>query len=253
MRKPAKSYMICTTPRSGSTLLCGLLAATGCAGKPDSHFHVPSLPAWLESYGLIDQTFLTDRDAIGAVVNAAIERGTGDGEFFGLRLQHDSFTFFLSALDTLTPGCQSDTEMLEAVFGPMTILYLERYDKLAQAVSLSIAVQSGLWHRNADGSERERTAPNRTPSYDRANIQSHLSAVTAQNAAWRDWFASQRIAPYRFTYEDLADAPREVLADTLRILGQDPEAAANVPIPTAKLADETNAHWAARFRSETGS
>ncbi|WP_425081109.1 Stf0 family sulfotransferase [Ruegeria arenilitoris] len=28
------SYLICRTPRSGSTLLCQLLAATGCAGKP---------------------------------------------------------------------------------------------------------------------------------------------------------------------------------------------------------------------------
>ncbi|MEM1201062.1 MAG: Stf0 family sulfotransferase, partial [Pseudomonadota bacterium] len=28
------AYVICTSPRSGSTLLCKLLAPTGIAGKP---------------------------------------------------------------------------------------------------------------------------------------------------------------------------------------------------------------------------
>ncbi|MBT6203829.1 MAG: sulfotransferase, partial [Rhodospirillaceae bacterium] len=38
-----QSYVICTSPRSGSTLLCSLLAATGLAGNPCSHFHDPSI------------------------------------------------------------------------------------------------------------------------------------------------------------------------------------------------------------------
>lgn len=38
-----RAYVICTSPRSGSTLLCKLLAATGQAGKPKSYFHKPDL------------------------------------------------------------------------------------------------------------------------------------------------------------------------------------------------------------------
>src|SRR3954471_16518163 len=37
-RKPARSYLVCATPRSGSTLLCELLAATGVAGRPEEPF-----------------------------------------------------------------------------------------------------------------------------------------------------------------------------------------------------------------------
>ena len=33
-------YLICATPRTGSTLLCGLLASTGVAGNPELYFRV---------------------------------------------------------------------------------------------------------------------------------------------------------------------------------------------------------------------
>ena len=37
---PALSYLICATPRSGSTLLCAALDDTGIAGHPEEHFEV---------------------------------------------------------------------------------------------------------------------------------------------------------------------------------------------------------------------
>lgn len=251
MSTPAQSYILCTTPRSGSTLLCGLLAATGVAGRPDSHFHVRSLAAWLKTYGLQRQAFGSERDAIRAVVGAAVTKGTGATDVFGLRLQRDSFDFFMAALDTLTPGCRSDVERLEAAFGRTKLFHLERDDKLAQAISLSIAEQSGLWHRNADGTERERSGPSGTPSYSRTAIEQHLIQVASQNAAWRDWVTAEAIAPEHFTYEALASAPRAVLADVLTALGQAPSEATAAPIPTARLADATNAAWSARFRAQT--
>ena len=35
---PAHSYLVCATERSGSTLLCELLAGTGVAGRPEEYF-----------------------------------------------------------------------------------------------------------------------------------------------------------------------------------------------------------------------
>src|SRR3954464_7122438 len=37
---PASPYLVCATPRSGSTLLCETLRATGVAGNPLEHFEV---------------------------------------------------------------------------------------------------------------------------------------------------------------------------------------------------------------------
>ncbi|MGZ5376146.1 MAG: Stf0 family sulfotransferase, partial [Solirubrobacterales bacterium] len=36
--KPARSYLVCATPRSGSTLLCEALKSTGVAGRPEEYF-----------------------------------------------------------------------------------------------------------------------------------------------------------------------------------------------------------------------
>src|SRR6476660_7881628 len=38
MDRPDHTYLVCATPRSGSTLLCELLSATGVAGRPQEYF-----------------------------------------------------------------------------------------------------------------------------------------------------------------------------------------------------------------------
>jgi len=38
MSSPEQSYLVAATPRSGSTLLCELLASTGVAGRPAERF-----------------------------------------------------------------------------------------------------------------------------------------------------------------------------------------------------------------------
>jgi len=35
---PERSYLVCATPRSGSTLVCKALRETGVAGKPEEYF-----------------------------------------------------------------------------------------------------------------------------------------------------------------------------------------------------------------------
>ncbi|MEM8592186.1 MAG: Stf0 family sulfotransferase, partial [Pseudomonadota bacterium] len=141
-------------------------------------------------------------------------------------------------------------ERLTAAFGRFRIIYLEREDKLQQAISLTIAQQSGLWHRAADGSELERIAPPSAPFYDRGKILANLTDLTSQNAAWRAWFDQEDLAPHILKYEALAADPHGELAKTLSALDLDPTAARNLPLPTSKLADATNAAWAAKYRAE---
>ena len=42
------AYIICGTPRTGSTLLCKLLASTGTSGDPHSFYRRQDLPEWAE-------------------------------------------------------------------------------------------------------------------------------------------------------------------------------------------------------------
>ena len=245
------SYIICTSPRSGSTLLCGLLAATGVAGRPGSHFHEPSLDGWFDAYGLAGRAFRTQPEALRAVFDAVRERGTGGTGLFGLRMQQGSFAFFLEQLAVLHPDRPSDAARIKAEFGPTLFVHLTRPDKLDQAISRVRAEQTGLWHRNADGTELERLSPPAEPHYDPGAIARHRDDLAAHDAAWTTWFEDENIDPLRIRYDDLAGDPRGTLARVLSALGLDPEAAGAIQPPTAKLADTVSREWRRRFEAET--
>lgn len=249
---PFQSYVICTSPRSGSTLLCRLLAATGVAGRPASLFHEPSLDDWRERFGLASDAERDERQALAQIFASALERGRGGTGIFGLRLQRHSFGFFREKLAILHPDRHGDLARLEAAFGSTLFIHLTRLDKAAQAVSYVKAQQSGLWHRASDGTELERLSPPREPVYDAALLRSTHDTMTTADREWEAWFAEQGIAPMHLTYETLSADPSAALRRVLEALGLDPAPAANAVPDVARLADATSRDWTERLRSELG-
>lgn len=248
-----KSYVICTAPRSGSTMLCKLLAATKIAGAPGSLFHHPSLNAWLEYHGLAAIDYASRQDALKAVFEAALARGRGDTDIFGLRMQGGSFNFFMEQLKLLHAGEVTDLERIEEAFGPTLFIHLSRKDRLDQAISRLRAEQTGLWHLKADGTVLERQAPKRDEGYDRDVILAHIRELSELDEAWDHWFDQQSIAPLKVSYETLSREPHTVLTEILGALGLDASLAKTIPPQTTKLADETNRDWRARFEAESKS
>lgn len=244
------SYIICATPRSGSTLLCKLLSATGVAGKPNSYFHQPCISAWLKSLDLTPEKSVTKHEVLREVLNAVRQKGTADTNIFGLRLMRKSFDFLMEQLDLLYPNLASDTDRFNAAFGRTLYIHLTRSDKLAQAISLVKADQTGLWHMAPDGTELERMAPPQEPTYDAAQIQQQMLELTAFDSTWANWFETEKITPLRVTYEALAADPAGNLAYILDRLGLDSNVARGVEPGVAKLADQTSRNWAERFRTE---
>lgn len=240
-----RSYILCTSPRSGSTLLCRLLEKTGVAGCPNSYFHRTCLTQWSTGINLPPETILPD------ILRAAISEGTGDTDVFGLRLQRQSAAFFWEQLRILHPSAATDHDAIVAAFGPTRYIYLTREDKLAQAVSFLRAEQSGLWHAHADGRPLEELKPTRDTGYDRAATAAQIAAFETYESEWRTWFSAQRIVPLRVTYDALAADPSGTTGRVLSFLDLDPAHASDISVPTAKLADEESEAWATRFRAET--
>lgn len=248
--EPFRSYMICTVPRSGSTLLCGLLAATNTAGYPDSHFHASSLDDWLNDYGLKQAEYASTAECLRAVFKSAVARGKGDTGVFGLRMQRGSFGHFMQQLALVFPDRMSDVERIEKAFGSTLYIHLSRADRLDQAISRLRAEQTGLWHRNADGTELERLGPPQEVRYDATAIKRHMAVFAAQDEAWERWFEREGIEPLCITYDALSKDPKRVLAQVLSTLSLDPTIARAVVAPTAKLADSLSRAWRDRFESE---
>lgn len=244
------SYVICTSPRSGSTLLCKLLAATDISGKPESYFHTPSADNWAKTLDLTLTDAASEQEAIADIFEAVRAKGRGNTSIFGLRLQRHSVDYFLQKLAKLHPDNPTDLLRFEAAFGRTAFIHLTRMDKVEQAVSYLKAEQTGLWHQAPDGTELERISPPAPPQYDAAAIQERYDRFQAFDRGWTRWFTAEGIHPIRITYEALSADPIGTLRDLLDQLGLERMAASGVTPMVAKLADHTNADWATRFRAE---
>ncbi len=232
--------------------MCRLLAATGKSGNPDSHFHSPSVSDWMGYYEISPDKFANDLDLLTAIFQAARNRGTGNTGIFGLRLQRQSFEYFMQKLRVLCAGdpADSDADHILNYFGKTLFIHLTRRNKLEQAISLVKATQTGLWHKAPDGTELERLSAEQELNYDASAIVRHLAELTDMDAHWVSWFAGQGMKPLRISYEDLSDDPEGMLTKILEHLGVDQGHARGIEVPVAKLADETNKLWASRFLAE---
>lgn len=246
--QPMDSYIICGTPRTGSTLLCGLLASTKVAGDPDSFFMGDLDPVWVEHWGLPVRGRLGAADYGAAYLQAAIRAGRGQTGVFGLRLMRRDLGALLDLIDGVFPGLPSDRSRLEAAFGRVLFIHLAREDKLAQAISMVKAEQSGLWHVAADGSELERLSPPRDPHYDFGRIALKVAELERYDAAWLTWFAGQAIEPLCISYEILSEDPAGAVARICKALGVPEPAPGSLEPGVSRLADAVTLEWMRRYR-----
>lgn len=250
MNKHKLSYIICATPRSGSTLLCDLLTDTGVAGHPNSFFRRESFPEWANHFNVSVAEWRDEHEFDQSYLSAVLQRGADGTPVFGMRLMWESLDDLSQRLEAFYPNLSDDSARFQSAFRSPLYLHLSRADKVAQAVSLLRAEQSGLWHVFADGTERERLSPVQTPVYDAHGISKCLAELEEHDTAWERWFSEQAIEPLSITYEALSTEPQSALAAVLSGLDLDPAIAGTVKPKSAKLADTESHDWITRFRTE---
>jgi LPS sulfotransferase NodH len=239
----AGAYLICGTPRTGSTLLCGLLRATGVAGRPESYFRRPDEQAWADRWRL-------PRGAGGSFdyrdyARAAVAEGSTANGIFGARVMWGTLEEMVAGLGVAHPEIAGDDlALLTTAFGPLRFVHIRREDTLAQAVSWARAEQTGHW-QDGDPVARE-------PQFDADQIAALVRTVDAHNAAWRRWFAEVGVRAHVVRYEDLVTDMATVLRDVLAFLGLEPPPWHVVVPGHRRQADEVNAEWVARYRGRAG-
>ncbi|WP_121061938.1 Stf0 family sulfotransferase [Chachezhania antarctica] len=241
-------YVLCGTPRTGSTLLCDMLASMGTAGSPDSYFQNTFSRYWLKAWDLPERAFVPGDVFDRLYLDHVLAEGRAGTPVFALRLMRADVEGLTGMLGRLHPGLPDDRARLKAAFGRLAYIHLSRQDTLAQAVSYLRARQTGLWHKAPDGSEIERLAPQEPEGYDYHRIAAQLAEFETLAAAWDPWFDAQGITPLRIAYEDLAEDPPGALARIAAKLGL--PAPKNVQVGVARLSDATSADWIARFRRD---
>lgn len=250
VNKKIRSYLICGTPRSGSTLICEMLYRSGVAGRPNSYFREVDIAYWAGKWG-VDLTEGTDTPAFDRAYLAAMrEAGAAGTGIFGLRIMYSSLADAGRRLERAFGAAGDVATRLGEAFGPLLYIHLSRGDKLGQAVSLVRAEQTGLWHLNADGSVLEGAEERPDPIYDGKRIAVVLAELEEDDRAWDSFFAAHGITPLKLTYEGVTAAPQRALAEIFGHLGLDEDIAHAMAVPTAKMADASSRDWVERFRRE---
>ena len=242
-RERIDAYLICATPRTGSSLLCGLLDSTGVAGHPESYFRQPDEGEWAASWGIADPCDGTFGYA--GYFQAAIAAGRTANGVFAARIMWGTMDEVVAKLAPVYPGhAGSAVRLLSAAFGRTRFVYLRRGDVVAQAVSLLRAEQTGVWFETA----HDRQEPEAEPSYDFERVRDRVRLLEDHNAAWERWFAAAGIRPYLVRYEELDAEPVGVASGVLGFLGLDLPVGREIAVRHKRLADELNTLWAERYR-----
>jgi LPS sulfotransferase NodH len=204
--RPRSSYFVCGTPRSGSWLLCGLLASTGVAGRPHEWFWQDTEQSNRRAWGVSSFT-----DYLVRVRDAATTPTGVRSWRIPRRLRQ-------------LGDCPSDLSIIDRHFPSPRFVWIRREDVVAQAVSWSKAIQTGRWHH------WDTPRPRAVSAYDRHQIDVLTREAAANDAAWGAWFAANEIDPLTVRFEELVADPVCVTRDVLEFLDIDADGVAITPL-----------------------
>jgi len=272
---PKLAYLICATPRSGSTLLSQALRDTGIAGCPEEHFEVlleTGLPRQPRDYfqrsndpevwALLDDPEF--RDVLGeyggryaehpahrdpswrppdfeGLLEEALRRGTTENCVLGTKIMWAYFRDFVR-LARRTPGLEGirPCEVPAAVLPNLRrLIWIRRDDTTRQAVSLWKALQTQQWRQDSDEEVGGQGLRFSFAAVDHLKLR-----IDEHNAAWQAYFERCSIDPLKVVYEEFVENYQENVLGILNAL--------KIPIPEnfavtqpkmKRQADELSEEW----------
>lgn len=267
MTEPRRSYLVCATQRSGSTLLCELLKQTGVAGRPEEFFEASrdtGLPPHPGDYlaGLArtgvgirddptpaagpDYSSLHGIENYGDHLERTREWGTTPNGVFGAKLMWNQLPELAALAGTLPEyaGLQW-IELLEHLFDGPRFIWVSRRDKVRQAVSLWKAVQTRSWRGSAPGDDRPRL------EYHFGAVDHLVSRIETDDHGWEAFFAEHDIEPLKIVYEDDLEGDRDgTVRRALAFIGVPPPPRRLATPALRRQSDALSEEWVAAYHRD---
>ncbi|MEA2217813.1 MAG: trehalose 2-sulfotransferase [Solirubrobacteraceae bacterium] len=241
---PATSYVVCSTPRSGSGLLCRGLASSGLAGVPAEYFNanqrVPLAARWATG------------PSLRAYVAALRARRSSPDGVFGTKLHADQLEQLAAEAAGPAPapsGPAPSAAFLERLLGDVRYVRIVRLDVDRQAISLWTALRTGVW------SVREGAArvPRDEPPYSFEEIEGCRRTIVDGEVLWDRFMRCNAIVPLEVAYEELvASYAATVCAVLAAILGDAVDSGAVAPPDGVRQAGARAEELCARFAADRG-
>ena len=264
------SYLVCATPRSGSTLLCEALQNTGIAGCPEEYFEAlkeTGLPRRPKQY--FEDLSATELENYFAgfphydeqpanpvrqepypeYLAQVLRQGTTPNGVFGAKVMWGYLDDFVSNLRTIPQYRDlAVPDLLAQVFPNLHYIWISRKDKMRQAISLWKALQTWTWRQEEHTPVTGAPHHPRTLLFNFQAIDYLVRQIETHEAAWQHYFSSNGIQQYTIVYEEFAAHCEETALGILQYL--------NIPLPQnlvfaqrrmKQQADTLSEEWAQRY------
>jgi LPS sulfotransferase NodH len=219
------SYLVCSVPRSGSSLLCELLTGTGIAGAPAEFLHPDKRAALSARWGV---------ETLDEYVRELLARKTSPNGVFGIKAHWGQYQPALGETDP------------REVFPNARVVLITRRDRLRQAVSWVRALQTNKWV------DRDRPRVERPAAFDYEHITRKLRRIDREERFWESLCERYGITPHRVVYEELIADREQVVRSVLEAVGVELRAELRLPAPVlGPQADELSDEWVERYQAET--
>lgn len=264
-----QSYLVCATPRSGSTLFCEALRSTGLAGYPQEYFErlkETGLPRQPQEYfsTLDDPETLAILDnptpqqdtgwllqwggpAYANYLDEVYKIGTTSNGVFGAKMMWGYFADFVHLVRSIPCYQQNDVhDLVSGVFPHARYIWITRQDKAAQAISLWKAIQTQRWRQE---SELDASLEKKSPVFHFAAIRHLEQQILDNEAAWQEYFKACATQPLVIVYEELIHDYEGTLRKTFDYLAIPlPENLTFVRPPMIRQANELSNTWLLHYR-----
>jgi LPS sulfotransferase NodH len=215
---PKRSIVVCTTMRSGSTLLGEAMYFAGGLGCPLEYYHPGFRPAFESRWAAHD---------IHVYTTALHQWRTDPGGTFSAKLfwpdAIDLVKEMAPALYDSLPSAgasQWRDEHYRTIWSAISPLFpnpvfvrLLRRDEVGQAVSYCIAAKTGRFRRFTEAASR------RAPEYCFDTIVQQLALIQNANVHWRRFFSANVLTCRTILYEDLSENYQSAVGNLLADLG----------------------------------
>ena len=133
--------------------------------------------------------------------------------------------------------------ILNVIFDKPKFIQILRRNRIAQAVSYSIAFRSSKWNSTQEAQKE--------PDYDKADIDKRLNIILSEELNWMMFFQIHEIDQYTIYYEDLVADSASVCQGLAEYLGVDTDFDFDIAgAEFKKVSGRKNSDWENRYRAE---
>jgi LPS sulfotransferase NodH len=235
-----RSLVICSTPRSGSTLLGEAAFQTERLGVPAEYLALDTaVPYLFERWGC---------ESYNEYVSTLQRLRASPNGVFGIKVHWAQLLQFSSVSQGAAHDAPVEFKVLVGVLLRVApkpaLVFVTRRDKARQAVSHWIASQTQRWFDHGETS----TPP--VPEYDFAGIQRMMNGIEESEASWARFFTMGGVEPTRVVYEDFV---ADYAGTVKRVAAEVGVPTDDLPIPAPRMRKQSRSvstEYADRYRRE---